>query len=153
MASATAQPKADDLIFMKNSPEPAELEYAATMDGLRAALGAIEQACNAWKIGPDLVSRALIVVEELFSNTIKYGYGGECARPVRLRLTALPFTIVYEDDAPGFDPTHWKSPDNEALALDERPEGRAGIAMVMGLCGTVYEPRPEGNRLVMTFRN
>ena len=136
---------------MENSPEPAELEYAATMDSLHAALGAIEQACNAWKISPDLVSRVLIVVEELFSNTIKYGYGGECARAIRLRLTARPFTIVYEDDAPPFDPTHWKSPDNEALALDERPEGRAGIAMVMGLCGTVYEPQAEGNRLVMTF--
>ena len=136
---------------MKKSPEPAELEYAATLDGLHAALGGIEQAWNAWNIDRALVSRALIVVEELFSNTIKYGYGGECARPVRLRLTSSPLVIIYEDDAPPFDPTNWKSPDDEALALDERPEGRAGISMVMGLCGTVYEPRTGGNRLVLTF--
>lgn len=144
-------PIANDLMRMEKSPEPAELEYAATLDGLQAALGGIEQAGNAWNINRDLVSRALIVVEELFSNTIKYGYGGECDRPVRLRLAASPFTITYEDDAPVFDPTHWKSSEDEALALDERPEGRAGIIMVMGLCRTVYEPRDGGNRLVLTF--
>ena len=123
------------------------------MDGLHAALGAIEQACNAWKISPDLVSRALIVVEELFSNTIKYGYGGPCAKPVRLRLSPLPgLVITYEDDAPPFDPTGWKAPDNEALAPEDRPEGQTGIAMVTGLCASaVYQPRDDGNRLVLTF--
>lgn len=136
---------------MDNPPESAELEYAATMDGLHAALGAIEQACNRWNIDRPLVSRALIVVEELFSNTIKYGYGGECERPIRLRLAGRPFAITYEDDAPPFDPTQWKSPDDEALALDQRPEGRAGIVMVLGLCWTVYEPRAGGNRLILNF--
>jgi len=141
----------NDLMRMENSPEPADLQYAATMDGLFAALHALEQACNNWKIDAALVSRALIVVEELFSNTIKYGYGGESAQPVRLRLQPLPrLTIIYEDDAASFDPTGWKWPEDEALA--ERPEGRAGIAMVMGLCASaVYQPRDGGNRLVMTF--
>ena len=123
------------------------------MEGLFAALRALEQACNNWNINADLVSRALIVVEELFSNTIKYGYGGECAQAVRLGLAPLPrLTITYEDDAPLFDPTGWKAPDNEALAPEDRPEGQTGIAMVTGLCASaVYQPRTCGNRLVMTF--
>jgi anti-sigma regulatory factor (Ser/Thr protein kinase) len=141
----------NDLMRMENSPEPIELNYAATMDGLFAALRALEQACNNWKIDTALVSRALIVVEELFSNTIKYGYGGECAKPVRLRLQPLPlFTITYEDDAPLFDPTNWKLPPDEGLG--ERSLGLAGIAMVVGLCADVtYQPRDGGNRLVLTF--
>lgn len=123
------------------------------MEGLFAAARALEQTCNNWKINTDLVSRALIVVEELFSNTIKYGYGGECDHPVRLRLAAQPrLTITYEDDAPPFDPIAWKAPDNEAVALEDRPEGQAGIAMVTGLCASaVYQPRDGGNRLVLTF--
>jgi anti-sigma regulatory factor (Ser/Thr protein kinase) len=138
---------------MENSPEPLNLQYAATMDGLFAALRALEQACNNWNIDTGLVSRALIVVEELFSNSIKYGYGGACEKPVRLRLEARPrLTITYEDDAPPFDPTGWKAPDNEALAPEDRPEGQAGIALVTGLCASaVYQPREGGNRLVMTF--
>ena len=129
------------------------MEYAATMADLFAALHALEQACNSWNIDTVLVARALIVVEELFSNSIKYGYGGECERPVRLSLTPLPrLTITYEDDAPAFDPTGWKPSKDEARPPGERPEGQAGIAMVMGLCAsTVYQPRDGGNRLVMTF--
>ena len=138
---------------MENSPESLDLNYTATMENLFAALRALEQACNRWKIDTALVSRALIVVEELFSNTIKYGYGRECAKPVRLRLQPRPrFTIAYEDDAPVFDPTRWKPPEVEALEPDEHPVGLAGIVLVMGLCAsTVYHPRDGGNRLVMTF--
>ncbi len=89
---------------MTKSPEqlPAELELPATMEGLSAALDAVEQYCA--RMNRDLVSRARIVVEELFSNTIKYGYGGESDHRVRLRLAADPvLTLVYEDDAPPFD--------------------------------------------------
>ena len=123
------------------------------MDSLVAALDAIEQACKAWNIDAALISRARIVVEELFSNTIKYGYGGECQAAVRIRLAARPrLTLVYEDDAPLFDPTHWRSAADEAVLPDERAEGRAGIAMVMGLCTAAsYQARDGRNCLTLTF--
>ncbi len=93
------------------------------------------------------------MVEELFTNTIKYGYGGECDRAVRIGLSAVPLlTILYEDDAPLFDPTEWKSKEDEGVLPDQRPEGQAGIAMVMGLCATaVYQARDGGNRLILRF--
>ncbi len=92
------------------------LNYPAKINALHAALDAIEQACNAWKIDISLVSRARIVVEELFSNTIKYGYGGECEKPVRLRLQRDPeLTLTYEDEAPAFNPLIWKAKVDEAL--------------------------------------
>ncbi len=123
------------------------------MDNLHAALDAIEQACNTSNIDAGLVSRARIVVEELFSNTIKYGYGCECDKAIRIALSALPrLTIVYEDDAPPFDPTGWKSQEDEGVLPDERPEGQAGIAMVIGLCTlAVYQARDGQNRLILTF--
>ena len=152
-ASATAEPNTDNLMRMEKAPEPIDLQYAATMAGLFAASQAIEQACKKWKTDAALVPRVLIVVEELFSNTIKHGYGGECPRPVRLRLQPSPrLTIIYEDDAPPFDPTRWKSPNNQAPPLAMRPEGQAGIAMVMGLCASAaYQRQEHGNRLVVTF--
>jgi len=154
MASAMAQPKIPDgLMRMEKSPPELEWRYAAKTDSLYAALSAIEQACMAWNIDAALISRARIVVEELFSNTIKYGYGKECDAVIRIRLSASPrLTLVYEDDAPLFDPTRWKSLADEHVRPDERPEGRAGIAMVMGLCATaVYQPRDGRNALTMTF--
>src|SRR5579872_5083632 len=85
IASAAASPKnRDGIRIMENPPlnkslGPAELKLncIARIDALHAALDAIEQACTIWKIDCFLVSRVRIVVEELFSNTIKYGYAGE----------------------------------------------------------------------------
>jgi anti-sigma regulatory factor (Ser/Thr protein kinase) len=120
---------------------------------MHAALDAIEQACDTWKIDTSLVSRTRIVVEELFSNTIKYGYGGECERLVRLRLHPEPaLTLIYEDDAPAFDPLAWKAQPDEALPLEDRPIGQAGIAMVIGLStSTNYQRRDGANCLTVTF--
>jgi len=133
-------------------PTDLEVSFPATTRGLITALETIEHSGRAWNFGAEVIARLLIIVEELISNTIKYGYGGECDLPVRLRLSALPVpTLIYEDDAAAFDPTSWEHPDGD-LAPDERPEGRAGIKMVLGLSGTAtYLPRPRGNCLVITF--
>ena len=129
-----------------------KMSFPATTDGMIAALEAAEHYGVALNLAVELVSRVRIVVEELFSNTIKYGYGEECGRPVRLHLSADPvLTLTYEDEAPPFDPTAWKAEDADALP-DERPEGKAGINMVMALStSATYRPRPDGNCLVLTF--
>jgi len=129
------------------------LSFPATMSGLIASLEAIDHMAIAWSLDPALVSRVRLIVEELFSNTIKYGYGEECDRPVRLHFTTdSDLTLTYEDDAPHFDPTA-RARESDASIMDEdRPEGRAGIAMVLGLCATAtHVPHQDGNSLVMTF--
>jgi len=133
-------------------PTDLEVSFPATTRGLITALETIEHSGRAWNFGAEVIARLLIIAEELISNTIKYGYGRECDLPFRLRLSALPVpTLVYEDDAAAFDPTCWVHPD-EHLAPDDRPEGRAGIKMVLGLSGTAtYLARPQGNCLVITF--
>jgi serine/threonine-protein kinase RsbW len=130
-----------------------KLSFPATMDGLIASLEAIDHTGVTWNLDAGLVSRVRLIVEELFSNTIKYGYGAECDRPVRLHFSSdASLTLAYEDDAAPFDPTAM-APESDAAIMDEnRAEGRAGIALVLGLCATAkYLPRPGGNCLVMTF--
>jgi anti-sigma regulatory factor (Ser/Thr protein kinase) len=130
-----------------------DVTVPATTKGRCDALVAIERSCAAWNLDRDLVSRVLIIVEELFSNTVKYGYGGECERPVRFGLSTDPvLTLVYEDDAPPFDPTLWRRAETADVAADQRPEGQAGILLIMGLSATAhYLPRPAGNCLTVTF--
>jgi anti-sigma regulatory factor (Ser/Thr protein kinase) len=130
-----------------------KLSFPATMSGLIASLEAIDHAGAAWNLDTGLVSRVRIIVEELFSNTIKYGYCGECDRPVRLHLGAEPvLTVTYEDEAPPFDPTALEREADESIMSEDRAEGKAGIAMVLGLCKTAaYVPRSDGNCMVMTF--
>ena len=130
-----------------------KLSFPATMDGLIASLEAIDHTGSTWNLDPGLVSRVRLIVEELFSNTIKYGYGAECDRPVRLHLsTDTSLTIAYEDDAAPFDPTAAAPESDDSIMDEDRPEGRAGLALVLGLCASAkYLPRPDGNCLVMTF--
>ena len=140
---------------MENSsgPDALKLDCPAKKHALHAALDTIEKTCGTWKIDSALVSRARIVVEELFSNTIKYGYGGECERPVRLRLAPHPeLTLTYEDEAPAFNPLAWKPEADEALPPEDRPIGQAGITMVIGLsASTKYERRDGANCVTVTF--
>jgi anti-sigma regulatory factor (Ser/Thr protein kinase) len=114
----------------------------------------LEKSCAARNIEADLISRARVVIEELFTNTIKYGYGGECDRPVRLRLAfAHDLTVTYEDDAPSFDSTRWQS-SVPLAAPGDRPVGQAGIPLVLGLSATLaYRRLSEsgGNRLTITL--
>ncbi len=134
---------------------PAELDgqFPATAAGLNAALEAMEQLCTARRVEPALVSRARIIVEELFTNTIKHGYGGECERPVRLGLCTEPvFELTFEDDAAHFDPTQWRPGHDPDAPPDSRPEGQAGIAMITGLSSEVrHVPGLSGNRLAITI--
>ena len=134
-------------------PTPSlEIELPATHRALLSCLETIGDFGAAAKLAPDLVARARVVVEELYSNTIKYGYGGECERRVSLRLRAHgALTLVYEDDCPPFDPTTWGGADRPSAAESLR-EGEAGLALLFGLAASVaYEPLPNGNRLVVVF--
>jgi serine/threonine-protein kinase RsbW len=132
------------------------LDFHATTRGLQAALEAIDTTCATWQTAPDAIARARIVLEELFTNTVKYGYGGEYERPVRLRMTGegRALRLIYEDEAPMFDPTLWKPRQVTSSPLENTREGLAGIAMVRGLSKTVeYVRLPNGNRITLMLRS
>ncbi|HEY1707527.1 MAG TPA: ATP-binding protein [Rhizomicrobium sp.] len=132
--------------------EEVDLDFPATTRGLQTALQAIETACTGWEITPDIVARARVVFEELFTNTVKYGYGGECERPIWLRIAGSGgiLCLTYEDEGPTFDPTRWKPEEPVASPLDNTREGLSGIAMVLGLSKTAaYARLADRNRITI----
>ena len=109
------------------------LELHATLDDLRKAQDTIEALCRAEGIPSDVQARLAIIVEELFTNTIKYGYGRECAEPIRVVLShGKLLSLVYEDAAPPFDPTLDRAEPSMSDDPDERPIGGLGISLVLG---------------------
>jgi anti-sigma regulatory factor (Ser/Thr protein kinase) len=138
---------------MGTTPESAPFEacFPASTSGLGIALKDVESFCNARALPADLVSRVLVIVEELFTNTQKYGYGGESEKPVRLRLVSgSVLTLVYEDEAGPFDPTTYK-PAQHATP-EEGPEGQTGIALALGLVASAHYVRlPNGNRVTLNL--
>ncbi len=133
-------------------PVDIEITAPATRAALLSSLARIGQIAAAENLPADTLARVLVVAEELVLNTITHGYGGECGRPVRINLTAAPvLTLVYEDDAPPFDPVLWR----RRRAADSPPalrEGQAGLDLLFGLASDVrWRPREAGNRLIVTF--
>jgi anti-sigma regulatory factor (Ser/Thr protein kinase) len=130
-----------------------EIRASATNRDLLACLETIGHFGVAENIAPDVIGRVRVVVEELFSNTIKYGYGGECDRPVWVNLSLSPVvTLRFEDEAPPFDPTRRRAAVSPPRPPSTRREGGAGLALVFGLAATVvYQALDGGNRLVVTF--
>lgn len=122
----------------------------ATTRGLAAALASLETFCDGRKVAADVVQRGRIAVEELFTNTIKYGYRGASDGKVRISaMVAAGLVIEIEDEAPPFDPTAWTPP---AQSPGDRPVGQAGISMVLGLCAAVtYARIGESNRVTLTI--
>ncbi len=130
---------------------PLELDLSADFDGLSAGLSAIERHCNVCGVPSAAISRILAVFEEIFTNTMKYGYQGRPGGRIRATLAGGdPLRLVVEDSAPPFDPTRWNSAPDLAGDVTERPVGRLGIALVMGLSRSAHwEALAPGNRLTL----
>lgn len=91
------------------------------------------------------ILRFQLVLEELFSNTIDHGYGGECDQLICVAVQPRPggLTLVYHDQAPAFDPTLFSS-----SAQGEGLIGGLGIKLVLGMTQAIrYYRVADGNRI------
>jgi serine/threonine-protein kinase RsbW len=98
--------------------------------------------------------RLTLVIEELFTNTVVHGHGGDTDAPVSiaLALTASHVLLCYEDSAPPFDPLEALARDHGApdLPVDESRVGGQGVRLVSELAETLRYSREQGrNRLTI----
>jgi anti-sigma regulatory factor (Ser/Thr protein kinase) len=122
----------------------------AEFDAIRAF---IEAACAS--IEDDERQRAVLLVEELFANTVFHGYGGDSDEPVWLTLhvDADGCRLVYEDRAPAYDPFLVEEPDLDAAAPEDRPVGGLGIVFLNELSSArSYARRGDRNVIEMHVR-
>jgi anti-sigma regulatory factor (Ser/Thr protein kinase) len=119
------------------------------MDAFPALAAFAETACREAGLGSGDVLRVRLLLEELFTNTVHHGHGGDSNQPIEvaLELTPRKITVVYEDTAPTFDPL--ASP---AAAVDPAAEGRLGLVLVRGMAHDLMYERIDGrNRLRLSL--
>lgn len=82
------------------------VRFDARMGELRALRGFLERFFAAAGLANDDCLRVNLVLEELFTNTVRHGYRGECDAPiwVSLSCSAGALEVTYEDSAPPFNP-------------------------------------------------
>ena len=122
----------------------------AEFDAIRAF---IEAACA--EIEEDERQRAVLLVEELFANTVLHGYGGDSDEPVWLTVDVDSggCRIVYEDRAPAYNPFATDEPDLDSAAPEDRPIGGLGIVFLNELSSArSYARRDDRNVIEMHVR-
>jgi anti-sigma regulatory factor (Ser/Thr protein kinase) len=107
----------------------------AELPGLLAYVEALGQ-----KLGASATESARIqlIIEELVSNSITHGYGGECDRRVTVALHVQPngLTLIYSDQAPPFDLSRMSASD----PVDDQIGG-LGINLILGLARSIRYQR------------
>ena len=108
--------------------------FPARRDRLQQALDFVEAYCEHQALAGGTTMRMVLIVEELFSNTLKHGHHGDADVPVRitLQLDASQLALCYEDSAPPFDPLRYMRESPPALdsALEQRLIGKMGLPLV-----------------------
>lgn len=113
--------------------------------------------CGRNGIARPVALRLRLIVEELFTNSIRHGYRAESDTLVRVELALIEGhpTLVYEDTAPQFDPLARLSGlgSGDVMSLDTPPADGLGIFLIGKLAyGAHYAFEDGRNRLWLVLR-
>ena len=132
-------------------------DLSASMTCLPLAMAFIEEFCRSHGISRNDALRLTLITEELFTNTVEHGLGGNEDVQVRLTLTAGPtqVAILYEDEARPFDPLmhHGGARSEPDAAIAGRSAGGVGLTLVAGMAESLSYAREGGSnrlRVVLT---
>ena len=80
--------------------------FPARFSELEAMRLFLEAFCADAGVARTSCLRLNLVLEELFTNTVRHGHGGDCDAPVWVSLAGRErrVTVTYEDTAPPFNP-------------------------------------------------
>jgi anti-sigma regulatory factor (Ser/Thr protein kinase) len=119
-------------------------EVRALAEGFGTAVGVERSA----------ILRVVLVLEELFTNTVTHGYPPGAEGPVWVTLAAegSGVEVTYEDAGSAFDPlTEGPPPPDPTHAFAGQPPGGMGLALVLGLStGARYARVGDRNRITLT---
>ena len=121
-------------LLLQTSPPDYQLVIKNSITNLSSISGTITQLCNNWKLTTEVCNRVNLVVEELISNTIFYGYTDTLEHDIILKMMCDKETISIEiiDDAKEFNPVEQPSTGTNS-AINEREIGGLGIHLVKNL--------------------
>jgi anti-sigma regulatory factor (Ser/Thr protein kinase) len=126
--------------------------FHARMAMLAETAAFVEDFCARGAVGRDDALRLTLIVEELFTNTVTHGHGGDCDALVVVALTRSGghVELRYEDAAPAYDPLTRlvTAPPSLTAPVEARPVGGLGMHLVGQLAsGARYAYESGRNRL------
>jgi serine/threonine-protein kinase RsbW len=138
------------------TPQPCCFE--ASLERFQELRDYVERYCVDAGVGREASGRLILVLEELFANTVEHGYsqvsGVVTEKHVWLTLAAggEGIEVVYEDAAPAHDPFAKAAVPDYTGPADSWQVGGVGVALVIKLGRKVSYDRAQGrNRVGFTI--
>lgn len=135
---------------------PLSRRFEARLERFPELRDCVERYCGGAGMGRVTLGRLVLVLEELFINTVQHGYSqvaGVADKPVWLTLASCADGIeaVYEDAAPAHDPFARPTMPDYTGPVDSWQIGGVGVALVIKLGRNLSYERAQGrNRIVFT---
>ena len=118
-------------------------------DDLPAAGAAATQFLESNNASSEVIFATTLAIEEIVTNTIKFGYDDDLKHEITIRLSLTESTLRIEicDDGNEFDPFNQPEPDIR-LPCHERQIGGLGIHFVRNMLDTCAYIRRDGRNIV-----
>lgn len=137
------------------APNGERREIPARLSALPETAAFAQQFCERHRIAQPAAMRMALVIEELVTNTVKHGHGGDSDARIVIGLTlaANRIRLAYADAAPRFDPRPWLAARPESLDAPaaERPVGGLGLHLVGRFAARVRYAYRGGNRIALAI--
>jgi serine/threonine-protein kinase RsbW len=132
------------------------LSMANTFEDLARLMADAEVFLQSHGLSPRTVYDVNLILEEVLTNIVKYGFDDEATHEIQLIITIMGsgVTIRCEDDGREFDPVAARPPDIEGRdSILECTEGGLGIHLVRQTVQSMQYSREEHkNVLTVTIK-
>ncbi len=120
------------------------------MDAFLSVAAFLEEACAEAALGAQDGLRIRLIVEELFTNTIRHGHGQDSDQPVILTITVRDgeVALIYEDTAPPYDPFSAVRAPDESATVDQRPVGGLGVVLIAHMARHIEYSYAQGRNRI-----
>jgi|GEM_PF-537725 len=131
-------------------------QFSANMDAFDAIRERLATSVSALDWKPDDIHRCTLILEELFTNSVKYGTSAGSESHVYLGIVPAAdrsIALTYEDRAPHHDPFAEISTAHTNPNIEQRGIGGLGVPLIIRLTEEAsYTALPTGNRITLVFR-
>lgn len=137
------------------APNDERGEFPARLASLHGTADFVQAFCDRHRLPRTAALRLTLAIEELFTNSVTHGHGGDSDATIVIGLSvrAGSIRLGYADAAPRFDPRpRLRTPPASLYApADARPTGGLGLHLVGQLASRVRYAYHGGNRIVLAI--
>ena len=125
--------------------------FSARRADMEAMRGFIEVTCETLPHADR--QRLVLIVEELFCNSVEHGYGEDCDQPIWLTLApgAEGCRLIYEDCASAHNPFAAVRDPMVDADLENRAVGGLGVFLVVQMSSSTRYERREDRNVIELF--